>query len=438
LNVNRVDNIGWSSISELCSEHPMRDEFPETVIRALSRRTGGRCSNPNCLCLTSGPQPSNMLAVINIGVAAHITAAAPGGKRYNPSLTTEQRRAASNGIWLCQSCSKLVDSDDSAYSVAVLHGWKKDAERRAFEAIAGDPRAAIASLERRLSGHTNFVWDIAITPDGRKVVSASNDTTVRVWDVASGACLYRLDGHKSFVCSLSLAPDGSLAATGGLDGGIIIWNIQHGSRLFDFYHGACDAKVSWMSEGVLISGGADGQLCRWDIQTGQTISRFSAHQHPILKLACLRDARRVVSVSSDRTLKICDVVEGQCLCLIEGHSGEVNSVAVTPDEKYIVSASEDKTLRIWELNSGACRHVLFGHEEVVWRVAISPDGKILASGSGDDTVRLWSLESAKCLQTLDHPDCIAAVAFSPVGRRLVVGCDDAQVYIYKIREDISS
>jgi hypothetical protein len=75
----------------------MRDEFPETVIRALSRRTGGRCSNPNCLCLTSGPQPSNMLGVINIGVAAHITAAAPGGKRYNPSLTTEQRRAASNG-----------------------------------------------------------------------------------------------------------------------------------------------------------------------------------------------------------------------------------------------------------------------------------------------------------------------------------------------------
>jgi WD40 repeat protein len=74
----------------------------------------------------------------------------------------------------------------------------------------------------------------------------------------------------------------------------------------------------------------------------------------------------------------------------------------------------------------------FWHDEVVWRVAISPDGKILASGSGDDTVRLWNVESGELLQTLPHPNCIAAVTFSPVDNRLVVGCDDSHIYIYKI------
>jgi WD40 repeat protein len=415
------------------SRHGVRDAFRQSVITALSRRSGGCCSNPNCLKPTSGPQPSSPIGVISIGVAAHITAAAPGGKRYDPSLTPEQRASVNNGIWLCQSCSKLIDSDAVKYSVSVLRGWRKHAEQRAFEAIAGNPENAVATLERRLTGHTNFVWDIAVTPDGKKIISASNDTTVQIWDAANGVLLLTLNGHTSFVCSLSVTQNGSLAATGAMDGRIIIWNVRDGTKLIELHHGSGDAKVSWMRDGqTLVSAGADGELCRWNVNTGKIISRFRAHNLPILKLACLRDGCRTVSVSSDKTVRICDLISERCLRIIEGHSGEVNSVAITPDERYLVSASVDKTVRIWELDTGLCCNVLCGHDEVVWRVAISPDGKILASGSGDDTVRLWSLESGDCLQTLDHPDCIAAVAFNPVDRKMVVGCDDANVYIYNI------
>jgi WD40 repeat protein len=124
--------------------------------------------------------------------------------------------------------------------------------------------------------------------------------------------------------------------------------------------------------------------------------------------------------------------------VFSGHTGEVNSVAIAPDERFMVTASGDHTLRIWELETGNCSRVLLGHDEVVWRVAVSPNGRILASGSGDDTVRLWDIKTGALLQTLPHPDCIAAVTFSPMDGRLVVGCDDANIYVYAVDDAGSS
>jgi hypothetical protein len=112
-----------------------RDDFPQRVIRILERRTGATCSNPDCGQPTSGPgkEPDK---VINIGVAAHVTAAAPEGPRYDKSLAREQRRSVENGIWLCQTCSKLIDSDVPRYPSETLRQWKKRAEDGAFASIA--------------------------------------------------------------------------------------------------------------------------------------------------------------------------------------------------------------------------------------------------------------------------------------------------------------
>lgn len=87
-----------------------RDDFSSATKEMLARRVGHLCSNPGCRQPTSGPQ-ENPAKAINIGVAAHISAAAPGGPRYDPSLSSSERTAGENGIWLCQSCGKLVDND---------------------------------------------------------------------------------------------------------------------------------------------------------------------------------------------------------------------------------------------------------------------------------------------------------------------------------------
>jgi hypothetical protein len=88
------------------------------------------------MCSTSGPA-LNEDGTVNVGVGAHITAAAPGGKRYDATMTYTERSSGANGLWLCQSCSKIIDSDENRYTVALLHQWKKDAVQRALDAIAG-------------------------------------------------------------------------------------------------------------------------------------------------------------------------------------------------------------------------------------------------------------------------------------------------------------
>lgn len=108
----------------------MRDEFSTTVKDLLAKRVAQRCSNPGCRKPTSGPQEDPSKA-INLGVAAHIAAAAPGGPRYDAAMAPDQRSAIGNGIWLCQNCAKLIDNDAAEYTNDVVPAWRSLAEATA-------------------------------------------------------------------------------------------------------------------------------------------------------------------------------------------------------------------------------------------------------------------------------------------------------------------
>jgi len=123
----------------------MRDDFPAPVKKQIASRTGYRCSNPDCRRPTSGPQ-TKATASINLGVAAHMTAAAPGGPRYSKSHSSNRRKAITNAIWLCQNCAKLIDSDEREYPATVLRKWKRQAESIAKRELT----TAIPDADRNL------------------------------------------------------------------------------------------------------------------------------------------------------------------------------------------------------------------------------------------------------------------------------------------------
>lgn len=122
-----------------------RDDFAEQLKQTLAKRVGHRCSNPNCRKLTAGPadRPN---ASVNIGVAAHIHAASPGGPRFDSSMSGQQRSDIDNAIWLCQNCAKLIDSDEARYSITVLRAWRTISEEAARFEVENLTADQVASL----------------------------------------------------------------------------------------------------------------------------------------------------------------------------------------------------------------------------------------------------------------------------------------------------
>lgn len=113
-----------------------RDKSPEKTKKILQEKVANRCSNPGCNCLTSGPNYDAEKAT-RIGVAAHITAAFPNGPRFNPSLSGQERKHISNGIWLCQNCAKLISSDELTYTEHAIRSWKSETESRIRHELEG-------------------------------------------------------------------------------------------------------------------------------------------------------------------------------------------------------------------------------------------------------------------------------------------------------------
>ncbi len=152
-----------------------RDDFSKQTLDLLAKRVGIRCSNPTCRKLTTGPR-SESQHIVNIGVGAHITAASPGGPRYDSNLSPEQRESLGNGIWLCQNCAKLVDNDPTRYTIETLRTWKSQAERAALAEIQGrensEPMENSAEIElsfkkeRIQSQRHDYVLEVRLTNRG--------------------------------------------------------------------------------------------------------------------------------------------------------------------------------------------------------------------------------------------------------------------------------
>jgi hypothetical protein len=111
-----------------------RDDFTKPIKDTLARRVGFLCSNPDCRVLTCGPH-TELHKAVSLGVAAHITAASPGGPRYDLNITSKERSSIENAIWLCQNCAKLIDSDVNAYALSKIFCWKVTSESAALRSL---------------------------------------------------------------------------------------------------------------------------------------------------------------------------------------------------------------------------------------------------------------------------------------------------------------
>jgi WD40 repeat protein len=284
-----------------------------------------------------------------------------------------------------------------------------------------------------LKGHSSGIGSAAFSPDGRRIVTGSFDATAKVWDAASGKKLLTLCGHTDFIRSVAFSPDGQRIVTGSGDKTAKVWDAASGREVLTLNgHGNVIWSVAFSPDGQRIVTGSWDKTARvWDAASGRNLLTLKGHSGIVYSVAFSPDGQRIVTSSDDSTAKVWDAASGTNLLTLRGHNSQIRSVAFSPDGQWIVTGSEDNMAKVWDVASDKEPLTLKGHSRGVVSVAFSPDGRWIITGSEDTTAKLWETASARLPVLKGHSDSVRSVAFSPNGQRIVTGGSDMTAKVWE-------
>jgi len=274
-----------------------------------------------------------------------------------------------------------------------------------------DTAARTADEARRLEGHADQLTSMALSPDGKLLVTGSDDKTVRLWQFESGKEQRALRGSATFVLSVAISADGRRVLSGS--GG------EFKNRRF--------------------SPGSDCSVRLWDVETGNALLRLEGHRLPVWYVQFLPGGQSAISVSEGEA-RVWDLAQGREVRRFGGRcSGQ--GVALAADGKLLVTGSyPENSARLWEVENGHEIHELVGNRAQLRGAAFSPDGAVLLTGGGDfvrgggDTsLRIWDVTTGKQLRLMNGgPQLVWCVAFSPDGRKALSGGVDGIVRLWDV------
>ncbi|MEI7635746.1 MAG: caspase family protein [Syntrophus sp. (in: bacteria)] len=307
------------------------------------------------------------------------------------------------------------------------------------EAAAGkdDPAKPLLVVQ---AGHSDGVYAVAISHDGKSALSGSNDKTLKLWDVATGKEIRTFIGHSENVAAVAFSHNSKYALSGSGDKTLKLWDIATSKEILTFTgHSQAVNCVALSPDGrYILSGSDDNTLKLWDIERGKEIHTFIGHTGTIAAVAFSLDNKYALSGSRDTTLKLWDVATGKEIRTFTGHSQDVTCVALSPDGRYILSGSDDNTLKLWDIATGKeiRTFIGFSHSERISSIAFCPDAKQVLSLSKSHTefysIRLWDVESGKEIRmsTAEKEHYHLSVAFSPDGRHILSGKKSGELVLW--------
>lgn len=327
-------------------------------------------------------------------------------------------------------------------------------------------------LKHTLRGHYDGVRSVAFSPSGKVLFSASEDSTVRMWNLSVGPPpkkgsapdiepVHTFRGHKRAVLSVAAGTHGDqdVIMTGGLDGTARIWPVPpHNTDMFSAYnpqysftvcHGHTDAVWDvrvWSRSTLAATASADGTVGLWSYDTTPTLLRMLPAPREGVRptsVDFVADGAQVVVAYSDSSLVTYDVETGKQVVELpsnETYDGtratQINRVVSHPTKSLAITAHEDKYIRCFDVASGSIVSSFVAHRDSVHALAVNPSGTHFMTGGHDASIRGWDMNKFNCVQEFSshrrkYAEAVNTLAFHETDNMLASGGADAFIKVYQ-------
>jgi WD40 repeat protein len=379
------------------------------------------------------------------------------GNQANHNATIAQKNAAvaqQNAVSAStsekQAQSQQLIATSRELAAAAISNIDDDPERSLLLALQAESTADTIEAENALHRsllatrallvlhHDAQVWSVTFSPDGKRIATASQDKTGKIWDAKTGQLLLTLMGHTDSVNGIVYSPDGKRIATTSDDHTAKVWDAATGEELLTLSgHTDAVSRIAFSPDGTrLVTASGDKTVKVWDAVTGKELLTLSGHGNIMFDVAFNPDGKRIAASGEDGNVRVWDAISGKELLTlpVEG-ANDMRGVAFSTDGTRLAVASNGLNMvKVWDAATG---EVLmsgnFGHTDFPVDISFSPDGKLAATGGADFKAKVWDTTTGQVLYTLSgHTSGVNGVAFSPDGTRLATASWDHTARVWDI------
>ncbi|MBU0485403.1 MAG: caspase family protein [Proteobacteria bacterium] len=238
----------------------------------------------------------------------------------------------------------------------------------------------------QLNGHNNTINDLAFSPDGLKLVSASADKTAIIWDLISGTPQHILRGHQEYINTAAFSPQGTKVVTGSSDQTLKLWDVEFGNAIATMkgHQGKIQAVVFTPNDEI-ISGDSGGNILRWNPQ-GELVKKLASQETAVSSLSISPDGKKILTghgcCDGTKPSYVINTDSGEKLITFSQHLNSVRATAISPNGRFAATAGgNDNEILFWDINNGTILNTFVGRGRAIWSISFSKDGNSIAWGT---------------------------------------------------------